>query len=188
MVQPFNMSSNKQIVFDQPSYKNSFIASLYENHHYWLTGWLSKKLGCSQNASDLTHDTFVNVISKQNDLTQIREPRPWLLTIAKRLLIDKRRRFLLEQAYLEELKLSLDDAEPIPSTEDVYLAINALSRISEALETLPSHVRQAFILRHIDGLTQSAIAQKLGVSTTMVQKYLIQSLVACQQAFETETF
>lgn len=182
------MSSNKQIAFNQPSDESSFITSLYENHHYWLTGWLCKKLGCSQNAKDLTQDTFVNVISKQRDLTQIKEPRPWLLTIAKRLLIDKRRRSLLEQAYLEELKVSLDDAEPIPSAEDVYVAINALDNISQALDKLPIHLRQAFILRHIDGLTQSAIAKKLGVSTSMVQKYLIQSLVACQQVFETESY
>ncbi|WP_417536559.1 hypothetical protein [Methylophaga sp.] len=40
----------------------------------------------------------------------------------------------------------------------------------------------------MDGLTQSAIAKKLGVSTSMVQKYLIQSLVACQQVFETESY
>ena len=111
-----------------------------------------------------------------------------MLTIAKRLLIDKRRRSLLEQAYLEELKVSLDDAEPIPSAEDVYVAINALDNISQALDKLPIHLRQAFILRHIDGLTQSAIAKKLGVSTSMVQKYLIQSLVACQQVFETESY
>ncbi len=188
MVLQLNMSSNKQIVFNHPNDDKGFITSLYENHHYWLTGWLCKKLGCSQNARDLTHDTFVNVISKQNDLTQIKEPRPWLLTIAKRLLIDKRRRYLLEQAYLEALKLSLDDAEPIPSAEDVYLAINALDTISQALDKLPIHVRQAFILRHIDGLTQSAIAEHLGVSATMVQKYLIQSLVACQQVFETESY
>ncbi|WP_417536535.1 hypothetical protein [Methylophaga sp.] len=61
-----------------------------------------------------------------------------MLTIAKRLLIDKRRRSLLEQAYLEELKVSLDDAEPIPSAEDVYVVINALDNISQALDKLPT--------------------------------------------------
>ena len=79
--------------------------SLYVRHNNWLVGWLAKTLGCRHNALDLAQDTFVRVITRC-DLSKVSEHRPWLLTIAKRLLIDKKRRYKLEQSYLAELKLS----------------------------------------------------------------------------------
>jgi len=185
-----------ELVLSMPSNKHTFtpllidektsITSLYQNHQTWLINWLSKQLGCRQQAKDLSQDTFVKVIVKQRDIASVKEPRSWLLTIAKHILIDRRRRFLLEQAYIDELKLSAEGAGIVPSEEEVYLAVNALEMIAKALEPLPKNVKQAFILRHIDGMTQSAIAERLSVSATMVQKYLVQSLVACQQVLKPQ--
>lgn len=160
------------------------IQTLYSNHQGWLHGWLHKRLGCGHRAADLTQDTFERILTR-TDLNAVREPRPWLLTVAKRLLIDKSRRARLEQAYIEEC-MALAEQNPAlaPSTEAICSAVQALEKIAQALDGLPPAARRAFVLRHIDGLTLVGIAQRLGVSHTMVSKYLVQGLVACHRIIE----
>ena len=157
--------------------------AVYSEHNSWLTGWLAKAIGCPQNAADLAHDTFVRVMTR-GDASTVTDHRPWLLTIAKRLLIDKSRRQKLERAYLEALHLASESPETSPSSEELWMAVQTLELIAKALEKLAEKPRQAFLLRHIDGLTQAAIAERLGVSVTMVRNYLVQALVACHSVVE----
>ena len=67
------------------------MTALYESHNLWLTSWLSKKLGCRTDATDLAHDTFLRVLSRQN-LQDIVEPRAYLTTIAHGLMVNHLRR------------------------------------------------------------------------------------------------
>lgn len=160
------------------------LVSLYGEHHGWLCGWLMKRLGCSYNAADLTQDTFERVISR-TDLSVVKEPRPWLLTISKRIMIDKSRRAKVEQAYLAECaQLAQDNPLLVPSSEQIFSAVQILGVISSALEGVPEKAQQAFIFRFIDGLTLADTAEKLSVSHTMVRKYLVQCLAACHDIFE----
>lgn len=74
---------------------------LYTDNQSWLSGWLRRQLGCSQRAADLVQDTFARVLAKDQDLEALREPRAYLHTIARSLLINHWRRRDIEQAYLE---------------------------------------------------------------------------------------
>ena len=165
------------------SCSSELLQDVYCEHSSWLTGWLAKTLGCPHNAADLSQDTFERVMTR-TDLSAVNDYRPWLLTIAKRLLIDKTRRQKLEQAYLEALQLSGVSAETEASSEQIWIAVQMLEQISLALDTLAEKPRQAFILRHIEGHTQAYIAEQLGVSMTMVRNYLVQGLVACYRVVE----
>lgn len=176
--------SAQDVSIDAPMHKHSpeSLRSLYADHHGWLTGWLTQKLGCPHNASDLTQDTFVRVITRCEPAT-VTNHRPWLLTIAKRLLIDKSRRFKLEQAYLEALK-EQPQIQSAPSSEELLFAVQTLEQIAQVLDSLAEKPRKAFVLRNIEGLTQADIAVQLGVSNTMVRNYLVQGLVACHDLID----
>ena len=56
--------------------QESALGQLYLDHHGWLQGWLSRRMGCTQNAADLAQDTFVRLLSKERDLTPLRDPPP----------------------------------------------------------------------------------------------------------------
>ena len=75
------------------------VHTLYEDHHNWLCGWLRKRLGCIDNAADLAQDTFIRVLT-QRKAPELREPRAYLSTVARSLMIDMFRRRAVEQAYL----------------------------------------------------------------------------------------
>lgn len=158
--------------------------ALYCEHRGWLFNWLRRKLGCAHNAADLTQDTFLRIITSRDALLGMREPRAYLATTAKRLLVDQTRRQLLEHAYLEELALTAARLEGSPSPERIMQTLQALAQIEAALDGLSVNARQAFLLHYLDGQTHAAIAAALGVSTKMVQKYLIQALAHCQRPLE----
>ena len=145
------------------------IGCLYADHHRWLRAWLDRKVGDSFLASDLAQDTFVSIIRSDN-VCDIRAPRPFLVTIARRLLAHYFRRKLLESSYLEALA-SLPEALA-PSPESQLLAIEALQRLDRILASLPAHVAEAFLLAHIGELSYAEIAAKLGVSESSVKQYL----------------
>lgn len=153
--------------------------ALYVEHHGWLFGWLRRKLGSADNAADLAQDTFLRILTSRNALLGVREPRAFLVTTAKRLLIDQLRRQQIEDAYLHELSLATAHLAGPPSPEQILDTLQALAQIERALEGLSARARQAFLLHYLDGESQTDIAASLGVSTRMVHKYLVQALMHC---------
>lgn len=152
------------------------IAELYRDHHGWLAAWLRKKLGCSNHAADLMHDTFLRVLAKEAPLT-IREPRALLTTIANGLVINHYRRIRIEQAYLEALALLPEPLAPSPETQAIL--IETLVELDRLLDGLPRLVREAFLLSQLDGLRQSEIATRLGISVPTVKRYVARALAQC---------
>lgn len=152
---------------------------LYARHHAWLRAWLRHKLGCSHNAADVAHDTFLRIVASRDALLGIQEPRAYLTTVAKRLLVDRARRRVLEDAYLAELAVLAETLGSYPSPEEIALAVEALDQIGAALARVSAPARAAFLLHYLDGQTHAAIAVQLEVSTRMVQKYLVQALLQC---------
>ena len=150
--------------------------TLYEEHHGWLQGWLRGKLGNTFDAADLAQDTFVSVMAA-GTAGEIREPRPFLVTIARRLVAHRQRRKLLETSYLE-LLANLPE-ELAPSPEARLLAIEALQQLDRALDDLPPKVREAFLLAHLEALSYAEIAARLGVSSSSVKQYLTRANRQC---------
>lgn len=158
------------------------LATLYGDHHGWLLGWLRKRLGCAHHAADVAQDTFLRLVTIGEKLPPLAEPRAFLTTTARRLLIDRGRRQAIEQAYLAELEALAEQLPCFPSPDEILIAVQSLERIAAALEQLPSKPRDAFVLHFLDGEPHAVIAERLGVSTRMVHKYLVQALVLCDAA------
>jgi len=160
------------------------VHTLYCEHRGWLFGWLRRKLGSSDNAADLTQDTFLRIIASRDALLGMREPRAFLVTTAKHLMADRARRQSIEDAYLRELGIAAEHAAGHPSPEQILETVQALTQIELALDGLSDKSRQAFLLHYLDGETQPRIAEQLGVSDRMVRKYLVQALVHCQRVMD----
>ncbi|RSZ55946.1 sigma-70 family RNA polymerase sigma factor [Massilia atriviolacea] len=150
--------------------------ALYRGHHSWLTGWLRRRLGCSAQAADLAQDTFVRVLAARN-ATRIAEPRAYLATVARGILVNWYRRQDLERAWLDAVAL-LPEAS-VPSPQERYLLLETLQRVDAMLDALPAPVRRAFLLSQLDGMGYDAIAIELGVSTVTIKRYMKQAFLHC---------
>ncbi|QEY71990.1 sigma-70 family RNA polymerase sigma factor [Pseudomonas denitrificans (nom. rej.)] len=157
------------------------ISELYQHHHGWLQGWLRRRLGCHEQAADLAQDTFTRLLGSRRVL-DAREPRAYLTTVAKGLMINWFQRQSLERAYLEALANLPEELAPSP--EQRYLVLETLHEVDALLARLPEPVRQAFLLAQIEGLKYEAIAQRLGVSLGSVKRYMQQAFRHCLELME----
>ncbi|MFP1677573.1 sigma-70 family RNA polymerase sigma factor [Alloalcanivorax sp. C16-2] len=152
------------------------ITVLYTEHHGWLLHWLRRRLGDAGVADDLAQDTFVSLMNSGN-ASDIRQPRPFLATIARRLIAHRHRRQLLENSYLDYLATLPEEVAPPP--ERRLQALQALQQVDQALDGLPARVREAFLLAHLEGLRYAQIAERLGVSASSVKQYLTRANRQC---------
>ncbi|WP_296247295.1 sigma-70 family RNA polymerase sigma factor [Pseudomonas sp. UBA4194] len=150
---------------------------LYQVNRTWLEQWLSRRLGSRHEAADLSQDTFMRVLSSAQPIADLKEPRAYLLTIGKRLLVNFYKRRSLEQAYLDTLA-QLPEVHA-PSPEHRWQVLETLHALDELLDGLPWRVRQAFLLSQLEGLRYGEIAARLGVTERSVKRYMAQAYAHC---------
>ncbi len=150
--------------------------ALYRDHNGWLQGWLRRRLGDRERAADIAHDTFLRLLV--GSVAQpLREPRSFLATVAKRVMVDHLRRRSLEEAYLEALAHQPELQECSP--EERLLMLETLLQLDAMLDGLGHKARQAFLLAQLDGLGYAEIAERLGVSVSSVTKYMARATEQC---------
>lgn len=150
---------------------------LYRDHSGWLEGWLQRRMGNSWDAADLSQDTFVRVLSSSQQITDLREPRAYLLTVGKRLLSSFYTRRSLEQAYMDALARLPEECAPSP--EQRWILLETLQALDELLNGLPVQVRRAFLWSQLEGLGYREIAERLKVSERTVKRYMAQAYEHC---------
>lgn len=152
------------------------LESLYGSHHGWLKRWLTGKLHSSFDADDIAQDTFLRVMNGES-LTAIRDPKSFLCTVAKRVMVDLFRRNALEKAYLDMLAQLPEALAPSPENQQQQL--ETLQQVDLMLDGLSHKARQAFLLSQLDGMAYAEIATRLNVSVSSVKKYVARATEHC---------
>jgi RNA polymerase sigma-70 factor (ECF subfamily) len=158
-----------------------YFSALYRQHHSWLQRWLSLKLGNASDADDLAQDTFTRILGRA-DLGALHEPRAFITTVAKGVLVNWYQRQALERAYLEALA-ALPEPTAI-SPEQRLLILETLHDIDAMLDALPPKVKQAFLMAQLDGMGYADIATQLGLSLITIKRYMKQAFLQCLLAME----
>ena len=150
--------------------------ALYSHHHGWLQSWLRRRLGCAEDAADLAQDTFVRLLARPTAIAPetMREPRAYLTTVARGLLVDFWRRGELERAYLADLALQPEVLQPSP--EERLAAVQILHAVDALMQGLTPKTRAAWLMSRLDGLTHAEIAEQLQVSVPRVRQYLANAM------------
>jgi RNA polymerase sigma factor (sigma-70 family) len=149
--------------------------SLYDD----LLRLLSWRTGRPDIAADLVHETYMKLATRESD-ERVENPRSYVLRTATNLAIDWLRRDIRIRAVQgsdDEIE-NIEDLAERPEAR--LLAQERLRLLNAALLELPPKARQALLLNRVEGLTQAEIAAKLGVSESMVTKYIAQALRHCR--------
>ncbi|WP_426811472.1 sigma-70 family RNA polymerase sigma factor [Pseudomonas sp. WOUb67] len=158
----------------------SQVGQLYRAQSKWLHNWLRPRVNCSHLAADLVQDVFVRVMSAADaavKLEAVREPKGYLATIARRLMIDHLRRVHLERAWLQVLA---EQPEALDISPEQRLALlQTLFELDAMLASLGPKVREAFLLSQIDGMPYKHIATQLGISEVSVRRYIAKAAEHC---------
>ena len=118
---------------------------------------------------DVVQEVYCRML-KLDSVEQIREPKGYVMRMAKNIVIDQLRHESVIEietvANLEELACE----DPAPSPERVALARAELKWVLGLISGLPDRCKQVFRARRIYGLSQSATAETLGVTENVVEK------------------
>ncbi|MFJ9993084.1 sigma-70 family RNA polymerase sigma factor [Pseudomonas putida] len=152
------------------------LETLYREHSGWLHGWLRQRMNNAADAADLAQDTFIRVLLARS-AGMLNEPRHYLATIARGLVIDLYRRRSLERAYLQAL--AQQPEHYAPSAETRAAVLETLMAIDRMLDGLGERTRAIFLAVQLDGLSYEKAATRLGVSVSTVRKHLARGLMHC---------
>ena len=118
-------------------------------------------------AEEATQQTFVRAWQAADRVDVERDPAPWLATIAKRAAIDIHRREARRPAApLADVDEHDRAVVTLPPEMDT---LDAAWRVRQAIDGLPADEATIVRLQHLDGLTHTDIAEKLGIPVGTVK-------------------
>ena len=150
-------------------------------HYEELIGTWTRRLRNRQQAQDLAHDTFVRVLESASESVEL--PRAYLHQMARNIAVDGFRREALRDA--KEQAAVPPSLSEMGDPEQYMHAIQLAESVEKALQELPLNCRKVFVWQKIDGLTQAEIAERLGLSKNMVEKYMIRTLRHLRERVES---
>jgi RNA polymerase sigma-70 factor (ECF subfamily) len=152
---------------------NDAFAELYDAIAPRLLGYLRKATRDAVAAEDLMQQTFLQIHRARGSFIPGAPVMPWVLAIAKRLVIDGARRQRVELSLFMHA-LADDDrrtAEPTAAAaaDDVLDARRLERRVQQRLDALPETQRSAYRLVKQEGLSLKSAAEVLNTSVTAVK-------------------
>ncbi len=139
---------------------------------------LVRILGSEPAAEDVTQAVWLRIQRVQDD-PPINDKRGFLYRLVLNLAADHRRASTRYARLFDSGELPNDVAAPEPSAEAEVIGRETMARMAAAIEELSPRCREVFVMRKIDGLSPSEIADRLGITTNMVAKHVRIALQHC---------
>lgn len=129
-------------------------------------------VGNVDDAQDLTQETFIKALQRQDQIKDLGKAAHWLSRIASNTAIDfLRRHGRVTFAEVSELSepLTVDAAE---SPERLLLRAEQNAELEDGLQSLSVRERTALLLRDVDGLSGKEVAEVLQCSEATVRSHI----------------
>lgn len=157
---------------------------MLERHYRELLNFLAGLVGDRHAAADLAQESYARVLGLQHGGQAVLDGRALLYRTARNLVVDRHRRAALRRhEALDELAEEEHPSAPPQSRPDEALASRQdVQACLAAIEALPPRCREAFVLHVFDELSQAQVAERMGISVSMVEKHVARGLLACRAA------
>jgi RNA polymerase sigma factor (sigma-70 family) len=171
------MRSRRRSPARSPAGDAAAFAAVYERHHQALYRYCRSILHHDHDAQDALQSTMTRAFAALRDEPRNIELRPWLFRIAHNEAISLLRRRRPVDA--------LDDLETRDAPVEDQVALRAdLRYLHEDLEALPERQRAALVLRELNGLSHTEIAQVLDCPTPTVKQSIYEARTGLMHARE----
>ena len=161
--------------------KHALVERLFAEKRGALLAYISRHIRRQSEAAELAQEVYVRML-RIPDTESIRNPEAYLFTIASNLLrehaIQERR---LNNTVDVDDPAVQDQLAELPAFGGRIDAEQRITRLREVLRELSPKCHAAVVLQYWHGQSYEEIAQRLGVSTNMVKKYLSQALMLCRR-------
>jgi len=147
-----------------------------------LVRFFTARIRSAERAEDLVQDLFLK-LEAMAPLEDLQNPDAFLYRMGSNLMLDRAKQARRESARdarwsVESTGAAPEPAAPEPEAEAALDARRRLERLMSAVDRLPQQVATAFRLHKFDGLSHGEVAQRMGVSRSSVEKYMMTALKA----------
>jgi RNA polymerase sigma-19 factor, ECF subfamily len=158
-----------------------FVTNLFIESREELVRFLAFRVHDPALIDDLEQEVYIRLL-RLDRIHLIRNPRAYVLRVAANVVADYGRG--PGKRTNDELPESDTFVEAGSGPFENYLWRQRFERVQLAVAALPERCRRALILNRQKGMTYDEIAVELGVSRSMVKKYLKKALILCRGALE----
>ncbi|MDN6862824.1 MULTISPECIES: RNA polymerase sigma factor [Pseudomonas] len=160
-------------------------ADAFRGFYADILHFLRKRTDNVSDAADMTQDVFTQWLDYR-DRAKVEQPRAFLFQMARNLLRDHWRKQKVRQSVHGEQadkpceSLTDEQNEPMAAA----LRLQRLEQLKEVLAELSPRRREALMLHRFEGLSQAQIAERMGISTSMVEKHIAFALLHCKRRLQ----
>ncbi len=144
-----------------------------------LYHFLLGRLRQPEDAEDLLQDIYLR-LRRNDDRDPVSNTSAYLFTLANNLVIDHRRRTGTRRDSVPHI-MTLKRHSEARTPEIRASEMQAHDQLRQAMEKMPETRRQVFLMHKFHGYSYREIAEKLGVSTKMIEKHMTKALASCHQ-------
>lgn len=161
--------------------KQALVERLFAQQGGTLRAFFYRRIRRHPEAAELAQEVYARML-RIPDIESIRSPEAYLFTVASNLLREHavQERRLNNTVDVDDPAVQ-DQLAELPAFGGQIDAEQRTKRLREVLHELSPKCHAAVVLQYWHGLSYEEIAQRLGVSTNMVKKYLSQALVHCRR-------
>lgn len=138
---------------------------------------LTQRLGSSELAGDAVQDTWLR-LHHTKSIGSVSSPTSYLFRMA---LNAARDRLMSDRRYLTSVQIDnlFDLADEAADPAHVAEARSELQLVEQLIAELPPRQREILVAARLDGLPRREIAERLGISLSLVEKELKQAHEYC---------
>jgi RNA polymerase sigma-70 factor, ECF subfamily len=138
-------------------------------------------VGDADVAADMVQDALIRAYAALDQCRDRTRFRTWLLRAVRNRCLD-----YLKERRRQDVPLETHHAETMGGGEDGLQRLADRSMLTSALDELPSSLREAFLLRHVQELPYEEIASLLGTTTAGVKMRVSRARDLLRAALEAE--
>ncbi|WP_177175772.1 RNA polymerase sigma factor [Sphingopyxis sp. YR583] len=134
-------------------------------------------------AEDVVNEIYLRLDRVDETLSHPAAAKSYLYRMAVNLITDDARRAMYRNERLAQsfpLQAEADDGH-----EGSSIARSELAIVADAFAELPEKAPDMLIYSRVHGLTHSEIAAKMGVTTSLVEKYIARAIAHCRSRLES---
>jgi len=148
---------------------------MYERYFIPLLNNAFKRLQSREEALEIVQDLFVQLYFKRKQIEHTHNIGGYLQMMLRNKIIDRFREQLVRKKHfyqLQQLKPETTSHAPEDNMDVKMLE----QKIYAVIEQLPDKCREVFLLSRFDNLSHQAIADKLNISVSTVEKHIVKAL------------
>lgn len=147
-------------------------------HEDSLRAWCRRRRLGPEDIDDIIQEAYTILASRER-LDDLTHPSAYLYRIVHSLVVRDARRARIvpfepidRMESLEHLEAARDPFSP----ERIAIGREDMRRMAAAIQTMPARVRDAFVMRRVQGFSQREIAKRMAITESTVEKHIAKGL------------